>query len=98
MAKITFEKRLQIYEFLKTVCTKLEDGHAEYATGWTDAAVAKHMGVTEGNVYYLRSTQFGPTRKPPGAGDRGEIASLQRAVEDLQKRLFKLEDALGITA
>lgn len=101
MAKnmIAFEKRLEIYEFLKTVCKKHDDGRAEYLPGWTDAAVAKHLSVTEGNVYSLRSSQFGITRKAPSSSSGGqrEIAELIDEVSKLQQRVEHLERELGIT-
>lgn len=100
---LTFEERLDIYEFLKTVCKK-EGDYAEYIPGWTD--VAKQLGVKITNVQSIRMSKFGKTKDFKLIDDsKDELpktkmtkAKLFERVEDLARRLEYLERELGVTS
>lgn len=95
--RIGFTLKTEIYEFMKTICIKREDGFAEYQNGWSDAKVAQQCGVTTRVVHNLRNTMFGRLNNPRIDAKNANAEKLIVIIENLQRRAAYLEQALGVT-
>lgn len=87
---LSFTKKLEVVELLKQHCTTL-DGNSYYSPGWDDARIAKQIGgvANARHVRTIRDEVFGSLgRNPP------PDATLLARVEDLEKRVAKLEGRL----
>lgn len=97
---LSFEERLNVYEFLKTVCKKNGE-YAEYTHGWTDVSVAKHLGIRMPNVQSIRLSQFGKVREfrllDDGKAKAKKPMKMRDRLEDLARRVEYLEKELGVT-
>ena len=76
----------EIYEFLKTVLVKREDGLVEYKEPWDESSVAKKFKVATSNVAGVRKS-FGNLQQ--GAG------GLAGRVQLLEGRVMYLEAKVG---
>lgn len=66
--QLSYAEQRIVEKAVAMVCIKTEDGFAEYASGWTDSAVASHVSKAEGivctrwNVVHVREAAIGKLR------------------------------------
>lgn len=56
--------RIAVYEFLKTIITKKDDGSCVYTGDWNDSKVAQKYGIHRITAARIRESQFGPLEDP----------------------------------
>lgn len=99
---LSFGERLKVFEFLKNVCKKNDDGVSSYDEGWTDVRVAEVLKVTPTNVGSIRTQMIGPLRRAVTSGSddvqalRERVHALEQEVGQLSGRLAHLEKELGV--
>lgn len=59
-ASISTAKAIAVYEYLKKILTRSEDGTFCYHEEWTDRRVAHEFDVGVASVQKIRQEQFGP--------------------------------------
>lgn len=94
---ISFSKRLELYERMKTFCKK-EGEFAVYEPGWSDARLANMLGVTPPIIRNLREEMFGDVKRTPKEKGESRLNKLVIRVDTLEKRICELEKGLGVTS
>jgi hypothetical protein len=94
---LTFKQKMDIADLLKDIVETTETG-SFYKPGWTDAAVAKRMKCTEGNVGHVRRSLFpvfhDKFKSPDKVQTKKELGTLSERVADLDSRVSFLEEEL----
>jgi len=95
---LTFKEKLEVADFLKSVIETPDSAPAFYKSGWSDAAVAKRMKCTPGNVRGVRVYMY-PSFIDKNKRDTPEkkvaftkVTDLQAQVAHLQSRVKFLEE------
>ena len=100
--KATMAQQQAIFDGLRANGVEV-DGYWKWNEGWSDARLAKEIGVTEAAVTYRRSQLYGPLRPPrrievpaavPAADDR--IGVLEALVGELASRVETLRRDLDL--
>lgn len=98
--RMTFKDAIELGELLKSVVIT-ENGVTRYQPKWNDDAVAKKSGYANHSVKHLRAQLFPNFFHPTRVGSEkktAEIDALKERITDLELRLKRLEDSLGVTA
>lgn len=95
---LSFSKRVEVYERLKTICKK-DGGYAVYAPGWNDARVARLLGCSDSNIRSIREEMFGPLHRGSTSDEviveiLARLDGLEAAVSKLDGRIVGLELAI----
>lgn len=74
-------KKLEVYEFLKTVTT-IHGEFCIYNTGWSDTRAAERLNVTATNVAHVRKELIGQLKMGnPGNLPQSKLAARVQAME-----------------
>lgn len=91
---ITQMTRIKIYEFLKPLLVRRDDGLWEYNDDWTDVAVASQFQVGESTVAKIREAGFGKLRRITNTVMRPDpelTARVERLEQEAISRIESLE-------
>lgn len=95
MAKVDFKLKTKIYEHLRTVGDKLENGFYVYHEGHSDSSVAKLFDVSVAVVSGVRATTFGKLRSARKASIEDRLRAVETYLDELapgwRQRILALE-------
>lgn len=80
---ISFKQKREIYEHLKGILTKTDEGFWQYPPGQTDISVAKLFNVNTSHVYGVRMEEFGKVRAPQKASLEDRVRALESYLDEL---------------
>lgn len=80
--RIGFKEKRQIYEHLKTILTRTEEGFYLYPPGETDSTVARLFNCTANHVAGVRKEEFGKVRAPRKASVEDRVRAIEKYLDE----------------